>query len=187
MNSRLVPLTLFLLLGLGGCLTPAVQKQKPGEVTAGPKRPKPIAIYEEDTTANTTAIPRDTSAAKASVKADTAAAPRNDTVMAIPVPVDTGKAVPQPAPKESLATAVPKTVPGFRVQVFASTSQVNAERVLEEARITLGEKTYLEFIAPLYKVRVGNCLTQQEALSLKDRAVEKGYQAAFVVETDIEP
>lgn len=73
------------------------------------------------------------------------------------------------------------------MQVFATTSRQNAERVLEEARGTLGEKMYLEIALPLYKVRAGNCLTQQEATALKDRAIAKGYRSAFVVETDIEP
>jgi hypothetical protein len=186
MNRWLVFLVLFLFLGLGGCLTPAVQKQKPGEVTAGPKRPKPVAIYEEDTTAHLIQAFKDTSTAKGPIMADTTKGAMQNTVQAISVPIDTAKAVAPQAPQETTATVPPKTIPGFRVQVFASTSQVNAERVLQEARTLLGEKTYLEFTPPLYKVRVGNFLTQQEALSLKDRAIEKGYKAAFVVETDIE-
>jgi len=183
MYKRNALLALILGLGLSGCLTPA-QKQKPKEVTEGPKRPKPIAIYEEDTTAS--AAPKDSAAIKAALVPDTTAASKRDTGLAVKPPGDSGK-----AHQETLVTkggeTAQKTIPGFRVQVFASTSRPNAEKVLEEARVHLGEKTYLEVALPLYKVRAGNCLTQQEALSLKERAIEKGYRSAFVIETDIEP
>jgi SPOR domain len=163
---------LALGLGLWGCLTPA-QKPKPKEVTEGPKRPKPVEIYEEDTSATKvqpapTPSPGDT----------TKTVPSRDTVFIVRPPEDTVK------------TSLPpsrQTLPGFRVQVFASTSRMNAEKVLGEARTALGEKTYLETVPPLFKVRAGNCLTQQEAQDLKELAIQKGYRAAFVVETDIEP
>ena len=171
-------------------MTPAAQKQKPQDVTAGPTRPKPVAIYEEDTTAIGNKISKDSSSAKAPPVADTAAQSKRDTVLLVKAAGDTVKAPVQAAPKDTTAgkgtEAAPKTIPGFRVQVFASTSRGNAERVFSEARGLLGEKAYLEVVPPLYKVRMGNFLTQQEAQLLKERAIEKGYKSAFVVETDIE-
>ena len=183
-------LVLILGLGLAGCLTPAAQKQKPKDVTAGPTRPRPVAIYEEDTTAIGNKISKDSSSAKATPVADTTVSSKRDTVILVKAAWDTVKAPVQGAPKDTTVgkgtEATPKTIPGYRVQVFASTSRGNAERVFAEARGLLGEKAYLEVVPPLYKVRVGNCLTQQEALPLKERAIEKGYKSAFVVETDIE-
>jgi len=165
-------IVLTLGLGLWGCLTPA-QKPKPKEVTEGPKRPKAVEIYEEDTSATKVQPapvppPGDT----------TKIAPGRDTVFIVKPPEDTVK---------TSLPASQRTLPGFRVQVFASTSRMNAEKVVGEARTTLGEKTYLETVPPLFKVRAGNCLTQQEAQALKELAIQKGYRAAFVVETDIEP
>ncbi len=183
-------LVLILGLGLAGCLTPAAQKQKPKDVTAGPTRPKPVAIYEEDTTAIGNPISKDSSAASTTPVADTVASAKRDTVLLVKSAGDTVKAPVRAAPKDTTVEkgteATPKTIPGYRVQVFASTSRGNAERVFAEARGLLGEKAYLEVALPLYKVRVGNCVTQQEALPLKERAIEKGYKSAFVVETDIE-
>jgi cell division septation protein DedD len=183
-------LILILGLGLAGCLTPAAQKQKPQDVTAGPTRPRPVAIYEEDTTAIGNQIPKDSSSARATPVGDTAASSKRDTVILVKASGDMVKTPVQAAPKDTttgkVTEAAPKTIPGYRVQVFASTSRGNAEKVFSEARRLLGEKAYLEVAPPLYKVRVGNCLTQQEALPLKERAIEKGYKSAFVVETDIE-
>ncbi len=190
MYKRRAHLVLILGLGLAGCLTPAAQKQKPQDVTAGPTRPKPVAIYEEDTTAIRNPISKDSSSTKATPVADTAASSKRDTIILVKATGDTVKTPIHAAPKDTTVgkgvEATPKTIPGYRVQVFASTSRGNAEKVFSEARGLLGERVYLEVVPPLYKVRVGNCLTQQEALPLKERAIEKGYKSAFVVETDIE-
>lgn len=186
MNRWLVPFALFLSLGLGGCLTPAVQNKGPGEITQGPSRPVPVAPYVEDTTDHVAQVPPDTATAKALILADTMKGARQDSLQMSAAPLDTAKVEVAQVPKETLATSAPKTIPGFRVQVFASTSQVNAEKTLAEVRMKLGEKAYLEFNPPLYKVRVGNFLTENEADSLKARAVDAGYKAAFVVETNIE-
>jgi len=183
-------LVLILGLGLAGCLTPAAQKQKPQDVTAGPTRPKPVAIYEEDT--STVKIqPTTGDTLMAAVPADTAHKVKRDTASGISAKGDTMKImtpafVLRDSPGVKEVEPPLKTIPGFRVQVFASTSRGNAERVFSEARGLLREKAYLEVVPPLFKVRMGNCLTQQEALLLKDRAIEKGYKSAFVVETDIE-
>lgn len=79
-----------------------------------------------------------------------------------------------------------QTILGFRVQVFATASKAKADEEAMEARAKLAEKAYVEFIPPLYKVRVGNCLTQKDAQDLKQRAIDKGYKTAFIVETRIE-
>ncbi len=89
-----------------------------------------------------------------------------------------------PAPTPSVA---PKAVYGFRVQIFASSNQKNATRIADDARSSFGGKVYIEHIPPYYKVRVGDCLTQEEALTLKNKALSLGYRGAFVVETMINP
>jgi len=76
---------------------------------------------------------------------------------------------------------------GFRVQIFASSTEKNAMKIIDDARVTFGGKIYIEHLAPYYKVRVGDCLTKEDAQVLKDKAVGQGYRGAFIVETMINP
>ena len=78
------------------------------------------------------------------------------------------------------------TIYGYRVQIFASWSNENAERIANEARMKFPEqKIYVEYIPPLYRVRVGDCKTRAEAESLRDMAKSSGYSDAFIVQTNI--
>lgn len=94
--------------------------------------------------------------------------------------------MPTPSPVSTPAPPPPASVLGFRVQIFASSTEQNANRIAGDARDTFGD-AYVEFVAPYYKVRVGNCLTREEAESLKSKALNMGYRGAFVVETRIAP
>lgn len=76
---------------------------------------------------------------------------------------------------------------GFRVQIFASSTEKNASKVADDARTTLDENVYVDHIVPYYKVRIGDCLTREDAEFLKDKALRQGYTGAFVVETMIRP
>ena len=81
-----------------------------------------------------------------------------------------------------------KEVNGFRVQILATNKIETASLVEQEAadRFELdGHKTYLLFEAPLYKIRVGDCETRQEAESLRELAKKYGYREAFPVKTKI--
>jgi hypothetical protein len=89
-------------------------------------------------------------------------------------------------PHPSHATA-PSQIFGFRVQIFASSTEKNANRVADDARSPFGGKVYIEHAAPYYKVRVGDCLTAEEAQVIKSKAVNLGFKGAFVVETMINP
>ncbi len=92
-----------------------------------------------------------------------------------------------PAPPAVPSPTKPVKVLGFRVQLFASSTQKNAERVADDARNTFKEHIYVEYAAPYYKVHVGDCLTREEAQVLKNKALSLGYRGAFVVETTISP
>jgi hypothetical protein len=87
---------------------------------------------------------------------------------------------PPPAP-------APATVLGFRVQIFASSTEDNASRIANDARSSFDETVYVEHIIPYYKVRVGDFLTRAEADVLKSKALQIGFRGAFVVETMISP
>jgi len=84
-------------------------------------------------------------------------------------------------------SAPPASIYGFRVQIFASSTQKGASKVADDARSLFGGKVYIEHTPPYYKVRIGDCLTKEEAESLKNLAINKGFRGAFVVETMINP
>ena len=42
---------------------------------------------------------------------------------------------------------------------------------------------YVEFEAPLYKVRIGDCATRHEAEMLRDKASTLGYDGSWIAET----
>ena len=103
---------------------------------------------------------------------------------AAPAPMEEVTAPPSPAPAPS---APPASIYGFRVQIFASSTQKGASKVADDARSLFGGKVYIEHTPPYYKVRIGDCLTKEEAESLKNLAINKGFRGAFVVETMINP
>ena len=91
-----------------------------------------------------------------------------------------------------VTTPPPPTLPpievfGFRIQVFASSAEKNADRVAVDARSVLAENIYVNYVVPYYKVRVGDCLTYEDAMILKNRISRLGYHGAFIVETMITP
>jgi len=92
-------------------------------------------------------------------------------------------------PSTSSTQAPPSTsaaqTPGYRVQIFASSDRNRAESAAAEARQRFAEPVYIEFEAPLYKVRVGDCATRHEADTLKERAGAQGYDGAWVAETQV--
>ncbi|MFH0779021.1 MAG: SPOR domain-containing protein [Candidatus Eisenbacteria bacterium] len=71
---------------------------------------------------------------------------------------------------------------GFRVQVFASSSLEKADEVAKEMRARFRERVYVEYSAPLYKIRMGDFATKEEASLFREKLVEAGYEGAWVVE-----
>jgi len=77
---------------------------------------------------------------------------------------------------------------GFRVQIIATNNIGTASLTEQEASARfgpLGFKVYLVFEAPLYKIRVGDCVERNAAEELRDKAKEFGYNNAFIVKTKI--
>jgi len=70
---------------------------------------------------------------------------------------------------------------GFRVQLLATTDEKMAREEKKKAVFKFEDKVYLIFEAPMYKVRVGNCLTRKEAEVLKNIAVRQGFSDAWIV------
>ena len=78
-----------------------------------------------------------------------------------------------------------KEMDGFRVQVFAtrfSRSADSVKAVLEEKG---NEDVYIAFDAPVYKVRVGNFISRNEAEKMRISLVELGYDTAWIVRSKV--
>lgn len=71
----------------------------------------------------------------------------------------------------------------WRVQIFASESRAEAERVAEAAGRRLGTSVAIVTEGSLHKVRLGGFATEAEAMTLRERALDAGYAGAFRVKT----
>ena len=81
-----------------------------------------------------------------------------------------------------------REVNGFRVQILATSNIETASLTEQEATDRfdkLEQNTYLLFEAPLYKVRIGDCLKRKEAGELREMALSLGYTGAFIVKTKV--
>ena len=83
---------------------------------------------------------------------------------------------------------IQKEVNGFRVQIIATQDLEKATLLEEEAKSQFsvnGHKTYLVFEAPLYKIRLGDFTSRNQADELKIQALKYGYREAFIVRTKV--
>ena len=86
----------------------------------------------------------------------------------------------------SIDTAsLPAEAPGYRVQIFASTDQEEANAVRRDAILRFNDNVYMIFDNPYYKVRVGDCLSRYQADDLQIKAEKKGYLDAWIVRTKV--
>ena len=75
----------------------------------------------------------------------------------------------------------------YRVQFFATQYPDEASKVSESVKNQLSENTYIDYKAPYYWVRVGDCVSKEEAESLLEKMRNLGYQESWVVEAKTEP
>ena len=78
-------------------------------------------------------------------------------------------------------------IEGFRVQVLATSSQENADRLRDELAIEYGKNIYIVFEAPNYKVRIGNFIDRRLAEKMRLELINKGYPSSWIIRTRIEP
>ena len=79
-----------------------------------------------------------------------------------------------------------KELDGFKVQICAVSDEKKAMQVRRDAIIRLiNEDVYMDYHAPYYKVRIGNCLTRYEAEQLQQLVIQKGFADAWVVRTKV--
>lgn len=75
---------------------------------------------------------------------------------------------------------------GYRVQIGAYQSQADANSAADRARGSLGRSVYVQYIAPWYKVRVGNFTSKYEATQYMNQLRRTtSYRDAWVVGSEI--
>lgn len=80
----------------------------------------------------------------------------------------------------------PVTRQGYRVQIGAYQSQAEANSAADRARGSLGRSVYVQYIAPWYKVRVGNFTSKYEATQYKSQLRSTtSYRDAWVAPSEI--
>jgi cell division septation protein DedD len=109
------------------------------------------------------------------------------TGMETPVVTETAAAMPASGNTATPAvqTSMPDSksfIPGWRVQIHAFPTMASAEAAAVKARQRFTEPVYVEYQAPMYKVRVGDFLTKDDARHMVNRAKAENYAQAWVVE-----
>ena len=80
------------------------------------------------------------------------------------------------------------SVPGYRIQIFTSTSFLRAEEAYINAIAAIMDEPITKiFDPPFYKIRVGDYLRREDAEMFKIQKLKKLYPDAWVVPTRIFP
>lgn len=105
-------------------------------------------------------------------------------------PVQSGEQLPLEEGSDTQLSVVVenKLIEGFRVQLFATQDIEKATLEKKEAEFSFTEDrvpVYIEFDSPMYKVRIGDCATRDEAEQLRELARRKGYSTSWIVKTKV--
>jgi hypothetical protein len=100
--------------------------------------------------------------------------------------IEAVEAVEVEAPVEDVAIdSTTMTGAGFRVQVFATGDRHRAEQFKTEAGMRLNAPAYIEHVDDIYKVRVGDCRSREEAERLRLKCHAMGYKDAWIVSAEV--
>ncbi|MEJ2722051.1 MAG: SPOR domain-containing protein [bacterium] len=91
----------------------------------------------------------------------------------------------EPPPPEVAKAPAQKTMDGYRIQLIASGNEASAREVQAVAQRKLGVPAYVDLIDNIYKVRVGDCPTREQAEALLARCRASGYGDAWIVSCPI--
>lgn len=81
-----------------------------------------------------------------------------------------------------------RQINGYRVQLFATRDNEIGELEKKKAEFLFAEDevaVYIEYDSPMYKIRVGDCQSREDAEALRDIARRKDYVSAWVVPTKV--
>ncbi len=74
---------------------------------------------------------------------------------------------------------------GWRVQIAATDNREEAEKIKERIVSQISERVYVVYEAPHYRVRVGNCVSFDDAAELLKKVRNMEYKDAFIVRSNI--
>ena len=84
---------------------------------------------------------------------------------------------------DSLKISLDEMTPGFRIQIGNFRILEYAIEISEKARSLIEDEVYLDFAAPFYKVRVGDCNSRKDAQALLEGVKRIGFHDAFTIPT----
>jgi len=85
-----------------------------------------------------------------------------------------------------VTTAVPDTVPGFRIQVLLTQDIDEAVHTRDSVESLIPEEwTYIVYDSPYYKVRLGNCEDRGAAGPLLKKISSLGFKGAWIVPDNV--
>lgn len=91
----------------------------------------------------------------------------------------------EPSKVEEITPVKSNVLMGFRVQIEAFQNSISAENIKIQAEKKLNTQGYVIEENGLWKVRMGNFLTRNEAEKFKMEVKEKFYGGAFIVSSEI--
>ena len=87
---------------------------------------------------------------------------------------------------DSLYNAKTISEVGFRLQIFETTSVDEAYAFLGKFKDALVDTIYMDFQAPLYKLRYGNFVTRKEAEIQKRTLIRMDFENVWIVRSRID-
>ena len=76
-------------------------------------------------------------------------------------------------------------VEGYRVQVYTTQNIIEADSILYLADSLFNGEAYLQFDAPLYKIRIGNLKSRANAEALQIATRKNGFPRSWVLRTRV--
>ena len=74
---------------------------------------------------------------------------------------------------------------GYRIQLISTQNLAEAISVKARADSTCSVPVYVDFEPPNYKVRIGNYITNEEAMNMQNSMQRQGFKNAWVVPSKI--
>jgi hypothetical protein len=101
-------------------------------------------------------------------------------------PVDSALPGPVLAPRAAVPlVSADRLVEGFRVQLFQSAQLRDCEQFRDAAAVRLDRPVYVEYAAPLYRVRAGDFLTLESAEAWREGLAALGFERTESVPTQV--
>jgi len=74
---------------------------------------------------------------------------------------------------------------GYRIQLIQTTEPEEAKDVQRDAILRFDEEVYMVFDPPYYKVRIGDFINWNDAETLQELAIRRGFRQAWIVRSQV--